>query len=84
MPRFCGRTLPPGLKRQMVTTIRGIECGMGNGDLFCALWFFGEGERERERERGKKKKKRRNNRGYRESSYREDENERRPFSLLQS
>ena len=85
MPRFCGRTLPPGLKRQMVTTIRGIECGMGNGDLFCALWFFGYGEREREREREeKKKKKRRNNRGYRESSYREDENERRPFSLLQS
>lgn len=46
MPRFCGRTLPPGLKRQMVTTIRGIECGMGNGDLFCALWFFGHGKKE--------------------------------------
>lgn len=35
MARFCGRTLPPGLKRQMVTTIRGIERGMGNGDSFC-------------------------------------------------
>ena len=46
---------------------------------------FSGTEREREREREeKKKKKRRNNRGYRESSYREDENERRPFSLLQS
>ena len=30
---------------------------MGNGDLFCALWFFGYGERERERERKKKRKK---------------------------
>lgn len=39
MARFCGRTLPPGLKRQMVTTIRGIERGMGNGDSFCAHGF---------------------------------------------